>query len=56
LIGAGDRCDWGGIGVVATENLDVAKLTRSAKGTVEEPGTNVKQKSEPNRRAEGPLR
>lgn len=34
---------------VAVENLKVANMTRSAKGTVENPGTNVKQKSGLNR-------
>jgi putative transposase len=39
----------GQFGIVATENLEVAKMTRSAKGTVQEPGTNVKQKAGLNR-------
>lgn len=36
-------------GIIATEALEVAKMTRSAKGTVAEPGTNVKQKAGLNR-------
>ena len=34
---------------VVLEDLDVANMTKSAKGTAEEPGTNVKQKSGLNR-------
>ena len=36
-------------GAVAVETLDVKAMTRSAKGTVEEPGTNVPQKAGLNR-------
>ena len=36
-------------GTVAVESLNVKGMTRSAKGTVEEPGTNVPQKSGTNR-------
>jgi putative transposase len=36
-------------GLVATEKLQVANMTRSAKGTVEAPGKNVKQKAGLNR-------
>jgi putative transposase len=35
--------------VVVVEDLDIANMTKSAKGTVEEPGKNVKQKSGLNR-------
>jgi hypothetical protein len=40
-----------GFGIIATEALEVAKMTRSAKSTVQEPGTNVKQKAGLNRAA-----
>lgn len=36
-------------GLIVTEDLAVANMTRSAKGTVEEPGRNVKQKAGLNR-------
>jgi len=38
-----------GADVVAVENLQIANMTRSAKGTVDEPGTKVAQKSGLNR-------
>ena len=36
-------------GLIATEMLEIAKMTRSAKGTVEKPGKKVKQKAGLNR-------
>jgi putative transposase len=36
-------------GLIATEKLGISKLTRSAKGTVEKPGKNVRQKAGLNR-------
>lgn len=36
-------------GLIATEKLEIAKMTRSAKGTVEKPGKNVAQKAGLNR-------
>ena len=38
-------------GMIATEKLNVAGMTASAKGTVEDPGKNVKQKAGLNRKA-----
>jgi len=39
----------GKAGVIAFEGLNVRNMTRSAKGTVEEPGTRVRQKAGLNR-------
>ncbi|WP_238490302.1 transposase [Streptomyces sp. UNOC14_S4] len=36
-------------GVIVVEHLDIANMTRSARGTVEEPGKNVRQKAGLNR-------
>jgi len=37
------------VGAIAVDDLSIADMTRSAKGTVDRPGTNARQKSGLNR-------